>query len=76
VKEVTLGSSRKLRPRDNYTLATDDSTAAGAGGFTMLPGRPIERVGLLDVEAVATYLRRLPQPVEVEASTAFRSTRR
>jgi 5'-nucleotidase len=76
VKEVTLGTGRKLRPRDSYTLATDDSTAWGAGGFTMLPGRPAERVGLLDVEAAATYLRRLPQPVEVEASTAFRSTRR
>jgi 2',3'-cyclic-nucleotide 2'-phosphodiesterase (5'-nucleotidase family) len=76
VKEVTLGTGRKLRPRDSYTLATDDSTAAGAGGFTMLPGRPTERVGLLDVEAAATYLRRLPQPVEVEASTGFRSTRR
>ncbi len=76
VKEVTLGGGRKLRPRDSYTIATDDSTAAGAGGFTMLVGRPAERVGLLDVEAVATYLRRLPQPVEVEASTAFRSTRR
>jgi 2',3'-cyclic-nucleotide 2'-phosphodiesterase (5'-nucleotidase family) len=76
VKEVSLGTGRKLRPRDSYTLATDDSTAAGAGGFTMLAGQPIERVGLLDVEAAATYLRRLPQPVEVEASTAFRSTRR
>jgi hypothetical protein len=68
--------SRKLRPRENYTLATDDSTAAGAGGFTMLVGRPLERVGLLDVEAAATYLRRLPQPVEIEASPAFQSTRR
>ena len=76
VRRVTLGTGRKLRPRDTYTLATDDSTASGAGGFTMLPGRPTERVGLLDVEAAATYLRRLPQPVEVEASTAFRSTRR
>jgi 2',3'-cyclic-nucleotide 2'-phosphodiesterase (5'-nucleotidase family) len=76
VKEVTLGTGRKLRPRDSYTLATDDSTAAGAGGFAMLPGRPAERVGLLDVEAAATYLRRLPQPVEVEASTGFQSTRR
>jgi 2',3'-cyclic-nucleotide 2'-phosphodiesterase (5'-nucleotidase family) len=76
VRQVTLGTGRKLKPRDSYTVATDDSTAAGAGGFTMLPGRPIERVGLLDVEAAVTYLRRLPQPVEVEASTAFRSTRR
>ncbi len=76
VKDVILGGGRKLRPQDDYTLATDDSTAAGAGGFAMLSGRPSERVGLLDVEAAAIYLRRLPQPVEVEASTAFRSTRR
>jgi 2',3'-cyclic-nucleotide 2'-phosphodiesterase (5'-nucleotidase family) len=76
VKQVILGNGRKLQARDSYTLATDDSTAAGAGGFTMLLGQPAERVGLLDVEAAATYLRRLPQPVEVEASTAFRSTRR
>ncbi|HWB40690.1 MAG TPA: 5'-nucleotidase C-terminal domain-containing protein [Gemmatimonadales bacterium] len=76
VKEITLVGGRKLRPLDHYTLATDDSTAAGAGGFTVLAGRPVERVGLLDVEAAATYLRRLPQPVEVEASSAFQSTRR
>ncbi|MBA3316659.1 MAG: 5'-nucleotidase C-terminal domain-containing protein [Gemmatimonadales bacterium] len=76
VKEVRLGNGRTLRPKDSYTLATDDSTAAGAGGFTMLRGTPTERVGLLDVEAAATYLRRLPQPVEVEAFAAFQSTRR
>jgi 2',3'-cyclic-nucleotide 2'-phosphodiesterase (5'-nucleotidase family) len=76
VREVTLVGGRKLAPRERYTLATDDSTAAGAGGFSLLAGRPVERVGLLDVEAVAIYLRRLPQPVEVEASTAFQSTRR
>ncbi len=75
IRAVTLGSGGKLRPRDSYTVATDDSTAAGTGGYRMLVGRPAERVGLLDVEAVATYLRRLPQPVEVEASPAFQSTR-
>ena len=41
----------------------------------MLAGAPVERVGLLDSEAVAAYLRRLPQPVEVGASSAFQSTR-
>ena len=76
IKEVTLDAGGKLRPRDSYTVATDDSTAAGAGGYRMLVGRPAERVGVLDVEAVATYLRRLPQPVEVETSSAFQSTRR
>ena len=76
VKSVTLAGQRKLRPRASYTLATDDSTAGGAGGFALLAGRPAERLGLLDVEAVAAYLRRLPQPVEVESPIAFQSTRR
>jgi 5'-nucleotidase len=76
VKEVTLTGGGKLKPRERYTLATDDSTAAGAGGLSLPPDRQLERVGLLDVEAVAVYLRRLPQPVEVEASTAFQPTRR
>ena len=42
----------------------------------MLAARPVLRVGLLDAEAVAAYLRRLPQPVEVETSAGFLSTRR
>jgi 5'-nucleotidase len=76
VKEITLVDGRKVKPAESYTLATDDSTAAGAGGFSMLDGAPVLRVGLLDAEAVAAYLRRLPQPVEAGASSAFQSTRR
>jgi 2',3'-cyclic-nucleotide 2'-phosphodiesterase/3'-nucleotidase len=76
VKEVTLVDGRKVKPRDSYTLATDDATAAGGGGLTVLAGAPVERVGLLDAEAVAAYLRRLPQPVDADASSAFQSTRR
>ena len=76
VRSIVLLGGRKLRPQDSYTLATDDSTAAGAGGLTALRDRPVERAGLLDVEAVARYLRRLPQPVEAEATPALVSTRR
>jgi 2',3'-cyclic-nucleotide 2'-phosphodiesterase (5'-nucleotidase family) len=76
VKEVTLVGGRKVKPGESYTLATDDATAAGADGFSMLAGAPLLRVGLLDAEAVGAYLRRLPQPVDAEASSAFHSTRR
>jgi 2',3'-cyclic-nucleotide 2'-phosphodiesterase (5'-nucleotidase family) len=76
VKEITLVDGRKVKPQESYTLATDAATAAGGGGFSMLAGAPVERVGLLDAEAVAAYLRRLPQPVDAEASSAFQSTRR
>jgi 2',3'-cyclic-nucleotide 2'-phosphodiesterase (5'-nucleotidase family) len=76
VKSITLAGSRKLRSEDEYTLVTDDASAAGADGLTVLAGARAERLGLIDIEAVAGYLRRRPQPVEIEGATAFHSTRR
>jgi hypothetical protein len=76
VKGVVFQGGRRLRAEGSYTLATDDSTAAGAGGFAMFTNRPMERRGLLEVEATAAFLRRLPQPVEPEPPAAFLSTRR
>jgi 2',3'-cyclic-nucleotide 2'-phosphodiesterase (5'-nucleotidase family) len=76
IKSVELLGGRKVRPQDQYTLATDDSTAAGAGGLTALRDLPAQRAGLIDVEAVAGYLRRLPQPVEADAAKSLVSTRR
>ncbi|MGH7527239.1 MAG: 5'-nucleotidase C-terminal domain-containing protein, partial [Gemmatimonadales bacterium] len=76
IKNLVLHGGRQVRPRELYTLATDDSTAVGVGGFTALLGRPLEWRGMLEVEATAAFLRRLPQPVEVEPATGFLSTRR
>jgi 2',3'-cyclic-nucleotide 2'-phosphodiesterase (5'-nucleotidase family) len=76
IKSVELLGGRKVRPQEQYTLAADDSTAAGAGGLTALRDLPAQRAGLLDVEAVAGYLRRLPQPVEADAAKSLVSTRR
>jgi 2',3'-cyclic-nucleotide 2'-phosphodiesterase / 3'-nucleotidase / 5'-nucleotidase len=76
VQSVTFQGGRKLRPEARYTLATDEATAAGDGGYALLRELPSERDGYLDVEAVAAFLRRLPQPVEVTAAAALLSTRR
>jgi 2',3'-cyclic-nucleotide 2'-phosphodiesterase (5'-nucleotidase family) len=76
IKSITLAGRRKFRSEDSYTVATDDASAAGAGGLDALRGRRAERRGLLDVEAVAAYLRRLPQPVEIDGAPAFVPTRR
>jgi 2',3'-cyclic-nucleotide 2'-phosphodiesterase (5'-nucleotidase family) len=75
VRSIALAGGRKLRDEGSYALVTDESTAAGSGD--LLPGGlTLERLGLRDVDAVAAYLRRLPQPVELGASVAFQSTRR
>jgi 2',3'-cyclic-nucleotide 2'-phosphodiesterase (5'-nucleotidase family) len=75
VQKVEL-QGRKLRPEARYTLAVDDFIAAGGDGYTMLVGLPAEPGATLDVDGVITYLRRLPQPVEVTARAGFVSTRR
>jgi 2',3'-cyclic-nucleotide 2'-phosphodiesterase / 3'-nucleotidase / 5'-nucleotidase len=75
VRRVVLQGGRKLRPDGEYALATDEASAGGAGGLGPLAGVPYQRGGLLDVEAVAAFLRRLPQPVEVAPAAGFLSTR-
>jgi 5'-nucleotidase len=76
VKDVEFRGGRKLQPDATYTLAVDDFLAAGGEGYTMLMGRPAEPAALLDVDGLITYLKRLPQPVEVTGVTGFISTRR
>ena len=75
VRGVVLQGGRKLRAAAEYTLATDEASAQGAGGLTPLAGLTAERAGLIDVEAAAAFLRRLPQPVEAARASAFVSTR-
>jgi len=75
VKSVVLQGGQKVRPDREYTLATDEATAGGAGGASPLEGVLYEREGLLDVEAVAAFLPRLPQPVEAAGAAGFVSTR-
>jgi 2',3'-cyclic-nucleotide 2'-phosphodiesterase/3'-nucleotidase len=76
IRDVTLQGKRKLQPSGRYTLATDEATADGVGGYAALLGRPRQRGGLIEVEADAELLRRLPQPVEVGGTAGFVSTRR
>jgi 2',3'-cyclic-nucleotide 2'-phosphodiesterase (5'-nucleotidase family) len=75
VRGVVLQGGRKLRTQAEYTLATDEASAAGAGGLAALANLRYEREGLLDVEATAAYLRRLPQPVEASRPAGFLPTR-
>jgi len=75
VRGVVLQGGRKLKRDAEVTLATDLPTVEGAGDLTVLRGLVYQRAGLLDVEAVAAFLRRLPQPVEVGPAASFVSTR-
>jgi 2',3'-cyclic-nucleotide 2'-phosphodiesterase (5'-nucleotidase family) len=75
VRQVELAGGKKLEPKGTYTLAVDDFLSAGGDGYTMLVGLSGEPGGMLDVEGLITYLRRLPQPVTVQNEAGFSSSR-
>jgi 2',3'-cyclic-nucleotide 2'-phosphodiesterase/3'-nucleotidase/5'-nucleotidase len=76
VRSVQLPGGRALRSKESYTLATDEVLAGGGNGYSMLASLSAEPGGVLDVEALIMYLRRLPQPVAVESKSGFTSNRR
>lgn len=76
IKGVVLQGKRDLESGGRYVLAVDAATAEGAGGYQVLRGLPVERGGMIDVEADAAFLRKLPQPVDVGGTAGFVSTRR
>lgn len=75
LRSVVLQGGGQLRNDGVYTLAVDDFLASGREGFTMLVGLPSEPSAMLDVDALITYLRRLPQPVTVGGGPGFVSLR-
>jgi 2',3'-cyclic-nucleotide 2'-phosphodiesterase (5'-nucleotidase family) len=75
VRGVEL-KGRGFRQDALYTLAVDDFLARGGDGYDMLASLPVEPGGMLDIDGVITYLRRLRQPAEVNVAPGFVSTRR
>ncbi len=77
VRGVVLTGGRKLRAEAEYTLATDEATAGGAGGLARSSRAcSTSARDCSTSRRWARYLRRLPQPVEASQPAAFVSTRR
>jgi 2',3'-cyclic-nucleotide 2'-phosphodiesterase (5'-nucleotidase family) len=75
IQAIRLQGGRKLSSRDRYRVALPDYLARGGDGFALLAEHPADPSGVLDVDALRDFLRRLPQPVEVAAGSGFASTR-
>jgi 5'-nucleotidase len=71
IRDVRLLTGRRMEDRAPYTLAINDFLADGREGFAMLPELGPERTGIVDIDALVNYLRRLPQPVELPAEERF-----
>jgi 5'-nucleotidase len=68
VVSLTLANGTPIRDDARYTLAMNDFMATGGDGLA-LQGRAIklEDLKTIDVDALAAYLKTLPQPVVAPA---------
>jgi 2',3'-cyclic-nucleotide 2'-phosphodiesterase (5'-nucleotidase family) len=64
VVAVVLAGGRPVEDTAWYTLSVPDFVAAGGSGYAMLRGAAAENSGVVDLDAVITYLGRLQQPVQ------------
>jgi 2',3'-cyclic-nucleotide 2'-phosphodiesterase/3'-nucleotidase len=75
VKDLRLLDGRAVRGDAAYTLAVPGGVT-GSGRWAALAGVRWEAAGARDRDALAAYLRRLPQPVTPPESSRFEETRR
>jgi 5'-nucleotidase len=65
VRRAKLSDGRQVEKGRTYTLAVSDFMAEGGSDFSMLIGAPREDSGNTDLEALVSYVSRLPRPIEV-----------
>jgi 5'-nucleotidase len=65
IRSMTIGGET-VRPDGLYTVTVNDFMAGGGDGLTML-ANPRARVdtGIVDLDALIAYVKKLPQPVRV-----------
>ena len=71
ITKTRLLNGRKIEAKQTYTLIVSDFLAAGGSGFDMLKGVPAQPAGITDLDALISYLRVLPQPVDAPAEARF-----
>jgi 2',3'-cyclic-nucleotide 2'-phosphodiesterase (5'-nucleotidase family) len=64
VRTIRLTDGRTVADEDVITLGLTDFVALGGDRYTSWVGAPMSRTGLVDVDALADFLRTLPQPVQ------------
>jgi 5'-nucleotidase len=72
VVRMQLASGEELKDSGTYTVTVNDFMAAGGDNLTMIM-KPVGRVdtGIVDLDALITYLQKQPQPVRGPADRRF-----
>jgi len=63
ITKIRLADGKGIDGGHKYTLAVPDFLATGGSGFAMLTSAPAQDAGIVDVDALITYLSVLPKPV-------------
>ncbi len=63
ITKIRLANGDGVDAHRTYTLAVPDFLAAGGSGFAMLKSAPPQDAGIVDLDALITYLSVLPKPV-------------
>lgn len=63
LREIRLDGGRVLRDTDSITIGTTEFLATGGDRYTMLQEARKSRTGMVDLDALTTYLESLPQPI-------------
>jgi 5'-nucleotidase len=75
VRGVRRADGRPVYETDRIRLALSEFVAQGGDRFEVFRGLPARQTGIVDLDAVLTYLRRQPQPVRAPPGNRWRSVR-
>jgi 5'-nucleotidase len=67
IRGMVLDDGREVGPRDIVTVGTTEFVAAGGDGFGPFSAGEQVRTGMLDLDALVTYLESLPGPIQPPA---------
>jgi 2',3'-cyclic-nucleotide 2'-phosphodiesterase (5'-nucleotidase family) len=72
VTKMQLASGEEVKDSGTYTVTVNDFMAAGGDNLTMIM-KPVGRVdtGIVDLDALITYLQKQPQPVRADTMRRF-----
>lgn len=77
ILEVRLDDGSPLRPEGRYTVAANDFIATGGGDYTMFAeADTIERLNIVDLEALVAYLEARPSPLPIPRAPRWIESRR
>jgi 2',3'-cyclic-nucleotide 2'-phosphodiesterase / 3'-nucleotidase / 5'-nucleotidase len=73
VRRMELSTGAAITDTGTYLVGVNDFMAGGGDGLDMLPGiQPQIDTGIVDLDALITYLQKLPQPVQAPREDRLR----